>query len=106
MVCVVERDLSIPCKMFMVQFSSDLAASPKAPHYPLAAPSLSLDLLWPSCPDWDLCLWMGVRLGLEREGGRGVAGDELTGYYWICGGLVHKSPLSPTASVATTEQIR
>lgn len=26
---------------------------------------------------------------------RGLAGDELTGYYWLCGGLDHKSLLSP-----------
>lgn len=38
----------------------------------------------------------------SRVGVRGLAGDELTGYYWLCGGLVHKSPLSPMASTART----
>lgn len=37
--------------------------------------------------------------GREVGGGgwieRGLAGDELTGYYWLCGGLDHKSLLSP-----------
>lgn len=40
-------------------------------------------------------LWM-VSGDSGGSGGKRVGGDELTGYYWLCGGLVHKSPLSPT----------
>lgn len=44
--------------------------------------------------------WQGGRVECGGGGVRGLAGDELTGYYWLCGGLVHKSLLSPMASAA------
>lgn len=67
--------------------------------------STRLSLLAPclSPAFWYLCGWLAVLgWGLEGEGVRGLAGDELTGYYWLCGGLVHKSLLSPMARTART----
>lgn len=69
---------------------------PQAWHYP-----------HPPVPFWYLCgwlveLWWRGRGCTRRCWGKRLAGDELTGYYWLCGGLFHKSPLSPVASMATT----
>lgn len=65
---------------------------------------LSLLALCLSSTFWYLRGWL-AGLGWGVVGGvgvRGLAGDELTGYYWLCGGLVHKSPLSPMAGTART----
>ncbi len=65
-----------------------------------------LSLLAPclSSTFWYLRGWLaGLGWGVVGGAGvRGLAGDELTGYYWLCGGLVHKSPLSPMAGTART----
>lgn len=79
---------------------------PRAWHYP------NTTLSFGPLPFFRILVssWMVNGTWTGRGGGvvvggvgvRGLAGDELTGYYWLCQGLVHKSPLSLMARTART----
>lgn len=99
---IVERYLSISYKKEKKRFTVQLGSLALCLKPGITPTQLSLLAPCLSSVFWDLRGWLaGLGWG-GAVGVRGLAGDELTGYYWLYMGLVHKSPLSPMARTART----